>query len=520
MSGRGDILIGLDAGTSVIKAVAFDTSGRQIEAAALPNRYVTRPDGAAVQDQQATWADAAAALRALSEKVEGLASRAIALAVTAQGDGTWLVGAGDAPVGEGWIWLDSRSAPTVRALRAEDGDAARYLATGTGLNCCQQGAQLAHMQAHAPHLLEGAECALHPKDFLYLRLTGLRVSDPSETCFTFGDFRTRAHDEGVVDALGLRPLRRLLPEIMDGAEEVAPLTPEAAAATGLRAGLPVSLGYVDVACTLLGGGIFTGTGRAGCSIIGSTGMHARAIAPGDFTANPDRTGYVMLLPIPGMAAQLQSNMAATLNIDWLLDLAADLLADFGAPVDRPALLSHLSRWLEEAAPGRVLFHPYISEAGERGPIVEDAARASFIGLNAGHRFPDLARAVVEGLALAAADCYAAMGPVPAEIRLSGGAARSDPLRRILGAALGVPVRRCEREEAGAAGAAMIAAVAIGVHSDMQSCIDAWVTPRLTAPEAPDPDLAARYAALKPHYLAAREALPPVWRGMAETRGNL
>ncbi|MGG7565491.1 FGGY family carbohydrate kinase [Rhodovulum sp. DZ06] len=513
------MLIGLDAGTSVIKAVAFDLSGRQVAAAAVPNRYVTRPDGAAVQDQDATWADAADALRALSGKVGGLAARAAALAVTAQGDGTWLVGKDDAPVGEGWIWLDSRSAPTVRALRAQGADAARYAATGTGLNCCQQGAQLAHMQSRLPHLLEGAECALHPRDFLFLRLTGLRVSDPSETCFTFGDFRTRTHDEAVIDALGLRPLRRLLPEIMDGARDTAPLSAAAAAATGLRAGLPVSLGYVDVACMLLGGGIFTGTGAAGCSIIGSTGMHARCIAPGDFTPNPDRTGYVMLLPIEGRAAQLQSNMAATLNIDRLLDLAADLLADFGAPVDRPALLGRLSRWLEAAEPGRILYHPYISEAGERGPIVEDAARASFIGLNSGHRFPDLARAAVEGLALAAADCYAAMGPVPAEIRLSGGAARSDGLRGILGAALGVPVRRCEREEAGAAGAAMTAAVAIGAYLDMQACIDAWVAPLLTRPEAPDPALSALYTALKPHYLAARDALPPVWRGLAATRGT-
>lgn len=515
MSASPDILIGVDAGTSVIKSVAFDLAGRQIAVASTPNRYVTRPDGAAVQDMDATWADCAFTLRALGEKIPGLASRVAALSVTAQGDGTWLVGADDRPVGEGWIWLDARSAPTVRRLRGTEADAARYAITGTGLNCCQMGAQLAHMQAEAPEMLAGAECALHPKDFLFLRLTGLRVSDPSETCFTFGDFRTRTHDESVIDALGLRPLRHLLPPIMDGLRETAPLSAAAAQATGLPQGLPVALGYVDVACTLLGGGIFTGGGKAGCTILGSTGMHARCIAPDEFRANEGRTGYVMLLPIPGLAAQIQSNMAATLNIDWLLKTAAGLLADFGVNACHRSLVDRLGGWIDKAAPGRILYHPYISEAGERGPIVDDSARASFIGLNSTHGFPELARAVVEGLSLAARDCYAAMGPTPEEIRITGGAARSDALRGVMAAGIGAPMRRCEREEAGAAGAAMMAAVATGVFPDMESCIETWVTPWLTAAETPDPGLAALYSDLYPQYRATREALPPIWRAMAD-----
>lgn len=514
MSGPKDILIGVDAGTSVIKSVAFDAGGRQIAVASAPNVYQTRPDGAAVQDMEQTWVQTAATLRALAEQVPDLSSRTIGLAVTAQGDGTWLVDGDGAPVGEGWIWLDARSAPTVRALRGAEADPARYETTGTGLNCCQMGAQLAHMQAHLPHLLEGAAHALHPKDFLLLRLTGEIATDPSEACFTFGDFRTRRYDDAVIAALGLSGLRHLLPPILDGAERAVPLSAEAAAQTGLPQGLPVSLGYVDVACTAMGGGVFTGTGRAGCSIIGSTGMHARCIRPAEFQGNPDRSGYVMCLPVEGMAAQLQSNMAATLNIDWLLGMAAGLLSDFGVAATHRDLVAHLSRWIAQAAPGRILYHPYISEAGERGPIVEDAARASFVGLNSTHGFPDLARATVEGIALAARDCFDAMGPVPHEIRLTGGAARSDAVRGILGAALGVPVRRCNREEAGAAGAAMMAAVANGVFPDMRACIDAWVAPHLTPPEAPDPDLAARYAAILPQYKAARAALQPIWQGMA------
>ena len=75
----------------------------------------------------------------------------------------------------------------------------------------------------------------------------MRATDPSEASFTFGDFRTRRYDEIVIDALGLTGHRHLLPEILDGAQETRPLSPAAAEATGLLAGTPVSLGYVDMA---------------------------------------------------------------------------------------------------------------------------------------------------------------------------------------------------------------------------------------------------------------------------------
>ena len=130
------------------------------------------------------------------------------MAVTAQGDGTWLVGAGDAPVGDAWIWLDARAAPSVERLSRGPLERARFEATGTGLNTCQQGAQMAEMERSAPGLLDRAEVALHCKDWIYLNLTGVRATDPSEASWTFGNFRTRAYDDTVIEALGLRPAAR------------------------------------------------------------------------------------------------------------------------------------------------------------------------------------------------------------------------------------------------------------------------------------------------------------------------
>ncbi|HET9067925.1 MAG TPA: FGGY family carbohydrate kinase, partial [Amaricoccus sp.] len=161
-----DLLIGIDSGTSVVKAVAFGLDGRQIAAAAVPNRYDTGADGAATQPLERTWTDCVQAIRALGDKVPGLAQRTAAVAVTAQGDGTWLVGAGDAPVGDAWIWLDARAAPSVERLGLGAGERARFEATGTGLNTCQQGVQMAEMERRAPELLDRAEAALHCKDWI------------------------------------------------------------------------------------------------------------------------------------------------------------------------------------------------------------------------------------------------------------------------------------------------------------------------------------------------------------------
>lgn len=183
------------------------------------------------------------------------------------------------------------------------------------------------------------------------------------------------------------------------------------------------------------------------------------------------------------------------------------------------MIARIDHWLAASEPGELIYHPYISEAGERGPFVDPAARAGFIGLSSEHRFPDMMRAVVEGLGLAARDCYTAMGDTPAEIRLTGGAARSEALRAIFAAATGTPVRTSTRAEAGAAGAAMMAAVAIGAYSDMETCIADWVTPRLSAPETPDSHLSEIYDRTYPAYRKAREALTPVWAAMFGNGGR-
>ena len=510
------IIIGIDAGTSVIKSVAFAIDGTQLAVASIANSYVTLPDGGAEQDMARTWADTVATLKQLAEKIPNLAARLIAISVTGQGDGMWLIDKAGSPVAPAWLWLDARAAEIVEEFTSSPDYAAHYERSGTGVNVCQMSVQLAWMQRHRPEVLSKATHAFHCKDWIYFNLTGIRATDPSEANFTFGNFRTRTYQPHILDQLSAGAARKILTPIVDGTSECGQLTTAVARAIGLKAGTPICLGYVDVLCTGLGGGLFDVSGQSGCTIIGSTGMHMRLQTDvSKVRLNAEKSGYAMVFPAPGMVAQIQSNMASTLNIDWLLDVARGILAEQGLKKSRAELLQGIDERILARPAAKILYHPYISKAGERGPFMEPSARAMFNGLDSTTDYYDMMRSVFEGLAFAARDCYAAMGPIPQEIRVTGGAARSKAMQAILASALNAKVRNVAREEAGAAGAAMIAAVQQKLFPSMAACVETWVEPHLSYATEPEPDLSSRYNAVFQHYVETRKAMRPIWRGFGE-----
>ena len=515
-----DLLIGVDAGTSVIKAVAFDLSGQQIAMASRRNNYHSVPGGGVEQNMPTTWTDTAAVLRELTETIPNCRSRVLALAITAQGDGTWLVDRNNEPVHDAWLWLDARSAGTVRAISSSSAINTIYGRTATGLNVCQMRSHLAWMKQHAPELISRADAALHCKDWLYLKLTGARASDVSEAGFTFCDYRTGAYSPEVLEAMGITDLAHLLPPIVDGTRQSHPLTAEAATSTGLPSGLPVVLGGVDVMCCAIGAGLHDASAKRGITILGSTGMHMRFVpSASDVVPNADLSGYTMPFP-GGTFAQMQTNMAATLNIDWALGLAVDMLASAGVERSPSELLVGLDDRILAAPTGKAMYLPFISSAGERGPFCEPDARASLTGLDQTTNWAELLRAIFDGLILASRDCYSAMGNIPDEIHLTGGAAKSKALKKLLASALNAPVKTVAQAEAGAAGAVMMAGVQQGLFSDLTEASRKWVDPLVDAAEMPAPALASTYDTLFETYQTVRKAMPPVWQAHSDARRKL
>lgn len=516
---KNGIIIGIDAGTSVIKSVAFTVDGTQIAVAAVPNDYVTKSDGTVEQDMNRTWDHVVTTLRELTQKLPDIATRLIAISVTAQGDGMWLIDKEGEPVGPATIWLDNRAASIVEDYVGSENYAAHYARTGTGLTVVQMSGKLAWLHRHHPQTLARATHAFHCKDWIYFKLTGDRVTDPSEANFTFGNYKTGEYQPDILDHMGVGQAKRLLTPVVDGTRENGSLSDAAAKAAGLKTGTPVCLGYIDIVASGLGGGLFDPTGQSGCTIIGSTGMHQSLRTSAEAVQlNAERSGFTCLFPAPGMVAQMQSNMAATLNIDWLLDVGRSVLESEGVARSRGDLLKGMDDKLLAREPAKLLYHPYISRAGERGPFMDLAARAMFSGLDTTADYFDMMRGVFEGLAFAARDCYTVMGPIPKEIRLTGGAARSKALRLILASVLNAGIRSVSREEAGAAGAAMIAAVQQKLFPDMDACAKTWVDPNLGATTLPDGQLSNTYDKVFPQYVESRKAMRPVWRGLVQTRG--
>ena len=511
---KDGILIGIDAGTSVIKAVAFTTDGLELAVAAIANKYVTLPGGVAEQDMALTWESTAATLKQLTTQIPDLASRLIAISVTAQGDGLWLIDKEGEPVSLATIWLDNRCASIVDEYVASENYAGHYQRTGTGMTVVQMSGKLAWMQRHRPEELAKATHALHCKDWIYFKLTDDRLTDPSEANCTFGNYVTNTYQPDILDHLGAGNTKQLLTPVIDGTLNCGGLTEAAAKLTNLKVGTPICLGFVDYVCTGLGGGLFDPTGLTGCTIIGSTGMHMRLrLDTKSVQLNSDHSGFTVSFPAPGMVAQIQSNLAATLNIDWLLDVAIGILADNGLQKHRADLLKNLDEKVLAREPAKLLYHPYISWAGERSPFMDTSARAMFNGLDTTADYYDMMRSVFEGLAFASRDCYEVMGPIPKEIRVTGGAARSKALRLILASVLNAEIRSVSREECGAAGTAMIAAVQQKLFPDMAACAKAWVDPHLGHSTKPDTHLVNRYDRVFPHYVAARKAMGPIWRGL-------
>ncbi|WP_417522823.1 FGGY family carbohydrate kinase [Marinovum sp.] len=515
-----DILIGLDAGTSVIKAVAFDLTGRQLAAAGVRNRYRTSPQGAAEQDMAQTWQLAAQMLRQLSDTIPDLAGRVLAMGVTAQGDGTWLIDAEGTPIGDAMLWMDSRAALEAREIANSCGHDTIYHTTATGVNLCQMRVQLSWLRKTAPERIGCAAHALHCKEWLYFCLTGEVVADVSEAVLNFGDIRTRRYSDAVITALGLDDMRRLMPPIIDGSRSAHGLGRRAAAATGLPEGLPVCLGYMDIVTSGIASGLCDRTARPGVSILGSTGVHTRYAANVDeIVLNDNRTGYTVALADEAFG-QVQTNMAAAINIDWIAGIASEVMATAGLAPSPSDILAGFEDLVAGARPGAATYHPYIATTGERGPFSEPDARASYTGLDRAVGWGEMVRGVYEGLALAARDCYSAMGDIPGEIRVAGGAARSTQLVHILASVLNRPVRAVAQEETGAAGAAMIAAVQSGVFSSLGQASEVWVTPLLRDAVLPDPDLTGTYDSLFPAFQAGRTAMQPLWHAQAKTREEI
>jgi erythritol kinase (D-erythritol 1-phosphate-forming) len=292
MAHPSDVLVALNGGAFATTATAFDRGGRELACASV--RKCPRfgeGDGAVEHDPAETWHTALRALRLLADEVPDLARRAVALAITGQADGTWLVDEDGDPVAPAMLWLDERPGPVVEAWRREGTARAVHEITGGTLEPGRQSAQLAWLLRHRPEVVEGAATVLQAKDWLYFCCTGERATDPAAAIPCYGSLKSGRYDGLVLELLGLEEVSRLLPEVVDDTRHLGRMSMAGAAATGLREDMAVVLAPPDVLAAALAAGAYGGEGRVACTVLDGAAFYLRIggkAANGPLGARPPR----------------------------------------------------------------------------------------------------------------------------------------------------------------------------------------------------------------------------------------
>ena len=462
--------LGIDIGTSSVKALLLDERGAIIAQAAdsLP---VSRPQpGFCEQDPEAWWRGTINAVTALPAAARALV-RAVGL--SGQMHGATLLDRDDRPLRPAILWNDGRSA--LECLDLERREPASRVITGNLMMPGFTAPKLLWVSRHEPQIFERTACVLLPKDYVRLKLTGEKVSDPSDASGTgWLDVGGRCWSQAMLAATGLNPAQ--MPRLVEGSEPSGTVSASAAHQLQLPRAV-VAGGGGDNAASAIGLGVVA-PGQAFLSL-GTSGV--LFVVTDRFRPNPDRAAHAFCHCLPGRWHQMSVMLSAASVLDWVAQLTGQS--------DLPRLV--------EAARARGLhrqsayFLPYL--AGERTPHNDAHARGVFFGIRADTNAADLAGAVLEGVALAFADGMDVLlekGGSMAQISVTGGGARLPYWGELLAAALQRPLTYRAGGEVGAAlGAARLGRLALN-ESPLEQVCRAPAIERLVEPNAAMAELLA------------------------------
>jgi xylulokinase len=442
----GPFLLGLDLGTSSLKALLLNPKG----VVAVGRR----PLGQTAPQAEEWWS-------AVREVVKGLGHRYMeqlaGVGVCGHGPGLVALSPSGSVLGEPLTWMDHRAGRVAEGLEGELGEEL-YRVGGHRVDASTTLVQLLWLKAAKPDDYREMRWVLSTTGYLVYRLTGEAVMDRTQASVgLLLDIKSGRLMEGRLKELGLEPT--LIPLVKGSTEVVGEVSPQAARELGIPEGVPVVAGCIDGIAASLGLGV---------------------VAPGTL-ADVAGTSDVLLAPLKKPALDPARRVCCAVHAlpgRWCLWGA---LSSTGAAVNWASKLLYGSRGPEplyqeavEAEPGArgLYFTPHL--AGERTPYWSPKVRGGLFGLELHHERRDVARAVVEGVAHGVAMVAGIMGELgvnPQEVRAGGGGVTGHPLAAQLRAdVMGRRVRVVEAVEPSALGAALLAGLGIGV---LQDFAEAW-----------------------------------------------
>ncbi len=491
-----DTYLGLDIGTSSVKALLLDERQKSL-ATGTATLEVTRPRPLwSEQDPRDWWRATQAAVAELRAAAPDAWARLRGIGLSGQQHGAVLLDAGGRVLRPAILWNDGRSwaecaeiTRRVPDLTARSGNIAMAGFTAP---------KLLWVQRHEPEVFAATATVLLPKDYIRFRLSGAYVSDMSDASGTLWlDVAGRRWDDALLAATNMR--RGQMPELVEGSQRGAELSPELAREWGLPA-QPVAIagGGGDNAASAVGiGAVRTGDGFLS---LGTSGV---LFAVSDhYVSAPERTLHGFCHALPDRWHGMSVHLSAAASLTWVAEIG-------GLGHDIAGLLARTETWASDPVRCRnaPLFLPYLS--GERTPHNDSEASGLFAGLRAGHGIEALTYAVLEGVAFSMADGLDVLTNAGARLdtcQFVGGGARSRFWGQMLADIMGIELQLPEGAEHGAAfGAARLGMLAAGAGGEADVC----TRPAVRHSFAPGPDRhdarLARFRALYPAERGTRAA---------------
>lgn len=480
--------LGLDLGTSGLRAILVDASGKVL-AVSDRNYPVSHPHSGWSEQAPQLWITAAAqALDALRASQPQPFSAIRAIGLSGQMHGATLLDNADNVLRPAILWNDTRAHVEAAAM---DADPAFRAITGNIVFPGFTAPKLAWVKTHEPDIFSKVARVLLPKDYLRLWLTGDHVSDMSDSAGTsWLDTGQRDWSPELLEKTAMR--RDQMPDLVEGSEVSGTLRGEIASRFGLSPGVKVVGGGGDNAAAACGVGCFDeGDGFVS---LGTSGVLLAAKA--GFSPSPQTAVHTFCHALPDTWYQMGVILSATDSLNWLS-------RQTGAA---PAKLSGLLGESIEG-PGDIRFLPYLS--GERTPYNDADIRGAFAGIGIGDGHKELAQAVMEGVAFAFKDNFAALkatGTKLTRLLAIGGGSRSLYWVELIATLLDMPIDLPERGEFGAA----LGAARLAIMGDTGATpAEVMTRPAIARTIAPRADLAAAYDQAYAQYRALYPALKEI-----------
>ncbi|MER9675132.1 FGGY family carbohydrate kinase [Mesorhizobium sp. M0208] len=438
-----DVVIGIDASTTAVKAIAFSRDGEELFQAREPYPLSNPKPGHFEQDAEHWWTALLGALKQVTEAVG--AARVAAICIAHQRETFTLVDSAGKALIPAILWLDERARPQVTRLSAELGREAIRDWSGKPPDPTPALYAIAWLAEHQPQVLRQAAALVDVHGFFVQRLTGrLVTSTASADPLGLLDVEKGTWHPRLVAAAGLQ--MEQLPELAAPGAICGGLSTTAAQLTGLKAGTPVVAGAGDGQAMGLGMGVY-GEGKSYLSL--GSGVVSGCYSGKVKTSDAFRT----LVSPTGSGFMLETVLRSGMQlVDWIVRTT-------GSP--SAAALENAALDVAAGSDG-LLIMPYW--AGVMSPYWDGAARGAIVGLSLDHRPEHLFRAVLEGIAFeqaVATEAMEAQAGGPAAMIAAGGGTNCALLMQIMASVLERPLSVSPVNEAAALGAAMLAAAAIG-----------------------------------------------------------